>query len=49
MAKEKEQKEEKPLKSIKYQENPIEKGAKELSPEMVAQGLRKWLLDDKKG
>lgn len=49
MSKEKEQKDKNNLEPIKYNENLKEKGAKELSPEMVAQGLRKWLLDDKKG
>lgn len=49
MSKAKEQKDKNNLEPIKYNENLKEKGAKELSPEMVAQGLRKWLLDDKKG
>ena len=48
MAKGKEKETKKPLKPIRYKENPKERAAKELTPEMVAQGLRKWLLDDKK-
>ena len=38
----------KPLKTTKHKENPKKKAAKELTPEMIAQGLRKWLMEDKK-
>ena len=48
MTKGKEKEAKKPLKPIKYNENPKERAARELTPEMVARGLRKWLMDDKK-